>query len=215
MVLRNDYLMRMIERMADAAARVLAGDAGGRAEALAGVDDALSDALHTPRLTLHMIPHDDLLAQPPRMRVEVGRLMALRAILLAPTNLSNQAAERALSLLLSAPSERMMRPREEAAASATLFLLRDERFVSLLPRGARADALVAVARWAMSTQEWELVEDAVFDALDVVGIEDAEVLSREAAAYFRALAARPGHELDALGAECSELERVLEELESL
>jgi len=214
MVLRNDYLMRMIERMADTVARVMAGDAGDRNEALAEIDDALSGALHTPRLTLHMIPHDDLMAQPPRTRVEVGRLMALRAILLAPSELSFQVAAQALSLMVSAPGIQMTRPRHETAGAAALFLLRDARFVALLGPGARPEALLAVARWALGTEEWATAEDAVFDALDVVSPEDAEQLARDGAAYFRALAQRPLHELDELGADREELEDVVEELES-
>lgn len=197
MVLHRDFMMRMIEQLAAAFFRILAGKSSESPEqAQLEIEDLLADVLGTSR--------EFALGQGPAAIDTVGPALAaqLGRLLLLHGDLSEEIeqparARRAREMGFRALERALEQPGTEFAQLAAEQLREHfEVLAGVASREALVDACIGAHLVGVESRAWDDAEDWLFFALDLGAREQDVVRGRE---FYARLAALPQAELEAGG----------------
>ena len=209
MVMQRDVLMRMIQRVADAFLRIVAGKAlQDPQQALLEIEDLVADAMGT-HPTFVMGQGDAAVEMlQPALAAQIGRLLLLHG---EGAESIDRDPTRGRSMGLRALELALERPGPDFSALAR-DVLREHLDVltRTFPAPRLAADCMAAHRVSVERGDWADAEDWLFWALD---LEATPARVDEGRAYFARLADVSDEELEAGGLRRAEIEESLEELE--
>ncbi|QDG50937.1 hypothetical protein FIV42_09385 [Persicimonas caeni] len=213
MAIRQDFILRMIEQLAEAFGRIFAGDkVDDEQKALFEIEGALAKTFRTRRELLFMNPEDNIEEFDPRLSAEVGRMFLEHARLSASQGQSS-ASERSYALgikcLRNAIGEDLSHS-DQTSTDLMRELLRSQRITTVLSADDMAETWRDIFEEEARLQHYPAAEDALFHAIDLA--DDPADHVRRGIRFFENLLKLPDEVLDEADLPRVEVEEALDEL---
>lgn len=219
MAIRQDYLLRMIEELADSYDNLFGGAdtnplerVEDRQRALFEVEGILAEVFRTRRELLFVRPEEMIEDFDPRLAAEVARFF-LRYAELSQAQGAQSAADRAFGLGVMALERGLgceLSTRPDGSNGLMRELLRGEQILEVLSRDEMAEIWRRIFEIESRLQRYELAEDAIFSAV-MLADEPSDHLER-GQRFFQALLNLPDEVLEEADLPREEVEEALEEL---
>lgn len=221
MIVKNEHLMRALEALSRAYKRV----AGARTEtsddamALAALDQALAEHLHTRPELIHTLSYDDLRALDSPLVASLGRLFTLRAAMLhdlSQTGAAAHSASLAFSMLRQTVRERLDDEDRYAAHHLHRLLVHPVAALGLQPDEV-AHAYAELFDFYAEHRIDDRAEDTLFHALELLADDAPERarLGQRARSYYQRLRTLDDTELRRRGLSRFDVTQALADLDDL
>lgn len=213
MAIRQDFILRMIEQLAEAFGRIFAGDTvDDEQRALFEIEGALAKTFRTRRELLFMHPEDNIEEFDPRLSAEVGRMFLEHARLSdsqGRPSASDRSFELGIQCLRNAIGEELSHS-DMTSTDLMRELLRSERITTVLGADDMAETWRDIFEEEARLQHYPAAEDALFHAIDLAPNPTDHV--RRGIRFFENLLKLPDEVLDESDLPRVEVEEALEEL---
>jgi len=212
MAIQQDFLMRVIEKLAAAFFRIIAGKVDDEpAEAIREIENALAEALNTRRETLYAQPPDLFDDFDARLAAQVGRMFALHATLSARLG-RKRDMERSLRMAIAALRKGLVTDVDEAGpiAADTLDELLEGELPLPLDEAEVGGLFRDLFEYNVALRRWADAEDHLFHALRFS--DDADALRRRGIRFYDMLLELDDEDLDEGGLPRDEVVEAREDL---
>lgn len=218
MPIRQDLILRMIEKLGEAFQRITQGSAEDEPErAIFEIEQALAETFRTRRELLFLQPPTDLDDEDPRLLAHVGRLYTLHADLAA--ELGRPTVDEALGRAATSYEQALVLRADSVEGfdlgESVLAFVRRPDVARLIGRARLAAMWRDLFEYERRNQRYARAEDALFSALGLAEGAERDELVRRGLRFYDALDQMPDDQIAAGGLTRAEVDEAREELQGL